>query len=387
MKNTILIFSACMLILYCAVLEGTETRIVTLGSESDLVIDDTNIGRYPSGMERFAERCIFEYGFYPYSDSLAYFGFYKEIGKFGNIGIVANRTGIPPFPETSSQTLIAQPDAVVHLFYSLRFKDAVSLGIGGGYGIAAMNDDEEGTANDVTDESSVTSGRASLTYAFGASESFVELAGGIQTYSFTFKQGDNFSFENDNSMSTSYNFRLFYNLNDYASFIPYAAYNTLDLGSHEVSGAATSDVKRLQTATKAGVGFNLAPFEENRIIMGIAYRQIVSQVADAVSDSVLTERHMPEFSGGIESQVRSWLVVRAGMKKSLCVQTVERQNGIRSEFTYKSAPFVLHVGCGLRFGPLEFDGVVHNEFRYTGGYLLSGEENPLFTMVSATYRF
>jgi hypothetical protein len=387
MKKKIIAVSALMLILCISILSGTETRIATLGSENDLLIDDTNIYRYPSGLERFVERVIAEYGFYPYSDSFAYLAFYKEIGRFGNIGIVANKTGIPRFPETSAQTMVAQPDAVVNLFYALRIKDAVSIGLGGGYGIAAMNDDEQGTTSDVTNESSVTAGRASLTYVFGAADHFVELGGGIQTYGFTFKQGDSFSFENNNDMSTSFNVRVFYNLNDYASIVPYASYNTVDLSSQEIAGASSIDVKRIQATTRAGAGFNLAPFEENRIIIGVSYRQSVSQVQDAVSDSMVTERFMPELFGGIESEIRPWFVVRAGVTKSLRIQTIEIQNGIRSEYTYKSSPFDLKVGCGLRFGSFELDGVFHEDFRYTGGYLLSGKENPIFTKVSATYHF
>lgn len=370
-----------------SLLIGTETRIATLGSEHNLLIDDSNTYLYPSCLQRFVERCIIEYGFYPYADSLASLALYKEIGRFGNIGIVANRADIPRFPETSAQTMIAQPDAVVHLLYAITVKDAVSIGIAGGYGIAAMNDDEEGTANDVTNESSVTAARASLTYVFGASGHIVELGGGIRTFAFTFQQGDNFSFENDNDMSTSFSARFFYNLNDYASIVPFAAYRTVDLSSEEISGASSINVKRLQTITEIGAGFNLAPFEESRVILGIAYRQSVTQLQYPAADSTVTERSMPGLFGGIESQIRPWITVRAGLTKSLTIETVELENGIRSEYTFKRSPFDLQVGCGLRFGPLEFDGAFHENLRYTGGFLLSGEENPVFTRVSATYNF
>jgi hypothetical protein len=386
MKKKISLYGA-LLFLALSMLYGTETRIATLGTEPNLLIDDSNIHCYPSCMERFVERSIIEYGFYPYSDSLASLALYKEIGKFGNIGIVANKADIPLFPKTSAQTMIAQPDAAVHLFYALSIKDAVSIGLGGGYSVAAMNDDEEGTANDVTNESSIASGRASITYVFGAADHFFELGGGVRTFGFTFEQGDNFSFTNNNDLSTSFNARLFYNLNDYTSIIPYAAYGTEDLSSEEMAGASTINVKRLRTITKVGAGFNLAPFEENRIIIGVAYRQSVAEVSDTTSDSTITEQSIPELLGGIESEICSWLTIRAGFTKSLNRQTIELQNGIRSVHTFKSSPFDLQVGCALHFGPLELDGVLCEDFRYTGGYLLSGEENPLFTKVSATYHF
>jgi hypothetical protein len=387
MKNIIPISTALLLLLSLSSLGGTETRIAAFGSENNLLIDDTNIDLYPSCLERFTERIIVEHGFYPHADSLAYLAFYKEIGRFGNLGIVVNKTGTPLLPGTSAQTMVAQPEAVVRLYYAIRVRDAVSIGVGGGYGIAAMNDDEEGTTGDVTNESSVTSGRVSLTYLFGNAGHFIELGGGAETYAFQYKQGDNFVFENDNDMATSLNARLFYNLNEYVSFVPYVSYGTLDLSSKETAGAALSNVKRVHTTTKAGAGFNLLPFEENRVIIGIAYRQTAFELSDGVSDSTVTVRAMPEVFGGIESLIRSWLVLRAGLVKSLCIEQVELQNGIRSEYTTKRAPFDLALGCGLRFGSFEFDGVFHKDFAYTGGYLLSGKEDPVFTRISATYRF
>ncbi len=386
MKKFILLCGALLLLSFC-ILHGTETRTAALGAEHNLLIDDANIYAYPSGMVRFIERSIIEYGFYPYSDSIAYLGLYKEIGKFGNLGIVANRADAPLFPSTSAQTATAHPDGILHLLYAITVKDAVSIGISGGYGIAAMNDDEQGTANDVTNESSVTSGKISITYVFGASDHFVELGGGIHTYSFDLQQGDNFSFENNNDMSTSFSGRLFFNLNDFASIIPYAAYQAIDLSSKETVAGSSTEITRLQTNTKVGVGFNLAPFEEHRVILGVAYKQSVTKIDEPGFDSTVTQRLLPEFFGGIESQIRPWLVARVGMAKSLSEHTTEIANGIQSTLTQKGSPFDLQVGCGLRFGPLSFDGVLQEDFRYTGGYLLSGQENPIFTRVSATYHF
>lgn len=386
MKKTPLLFLILLLITPFS-LNSTETRISALGSEENILIDDINIYNYPSCLERFVERGIIEYGFYPYSDSFAYFSFLKELGRFGNIGLIFNKTDVPVFPTTSYETLIAQPDAVINICYSIKIKETFSIGISGGYGIAAANDDEEGTTNDVTNESSVSSGRLSISYSIGESEHFLEIAGGTNIYKFTYKQGDNFTFENNNKMSTVFSGRFFYNLNDYVSLIPFFEYSITDLSSKEAAASITTEINRITTFTKAGIGLNLVPFDENRVILGVLYNSRVSEKSNAAYDTTITDNRMPELVGGIESKLRSWLIVRAGIKKSFLIHKIESENGIKSIFTDKNAPFDLNAGLGLRFGSLEIDAVIHEDLPFTYGYFTSGKENPIFTKVSATYLF
>jgi len=372
-------------------LNATETRITALGSEKNLLIDDTNIFIFPSSLERFIERGIVEYGFYPFTDSIAYLSLLKELGRLGNIGMVFNKRGIPVLPSTSNGTLIAQPDALFNIYYSLRINDALSVGISGGYGIAASNEDEEGTANDVTNESSASSSSISISYLIGAKQHLVELSGGAKNYIFTYKQGDDFSFENDNKISTEFSGRFLYNLNDYFSLIPFFNYSTLDLSSREAAyGQITpTDIKRVTTITKAGLGLNFAPFEENRVILGVIYNSKIFEKTrkPSIYDTTITENNIPEIVGGIESELKSWLTVRVGMKKSLLIHKLESSNGIKSIMTDKDAPFKINLGLGIRLGSLELDAVINEDLPFTYGYFISGEENPIFTKVSATYLF
>jgi hypothetical protein len=382
-----LCFLTITVILLTCTLQGTETRVSALGGEKNLLIDDTNVYLYPSCLGRFVERGIAEYGLYPYNDSLAYFSFFKEIGRFGNIGLVYNRLKIPEFPPTSSLTRIAQPEGVVDLLYSLTLKDVVSIGFSGGYGINGQNYDIQGTSNDITNESSVTSGRMSITYTFGLSEHFIELGGGVQNLVFSYKQGNSFTFENNNKMTTGFNGRIFYNLNDYVSVVPFFEYSVLDLSSRETSGSIATEITRITSTTEAGLGFNLIPFEENRLIVGFGYRNVVYEKSSSTFDTTVTENRIPEFFSGIESELRPWITLRVGIQKSLTIRKTDIQNGIQEEFTDKETPFTANAGFRLRFGSFEIDGLLHDDLRFTYGYFTSGKENPIFTKVSATYHF
>ncbi len=388
-KIFLLSFVLLVQIFFC--LNATETRISALGSEYNLFFDDyVNIHNYPSSLERYVESIIVERGFYPFADSLANFSFLKELGRFGNIGIIFNKSDIPNFPTTSYQTAIAQPQAITSVVYSFGIKDALKIGIKGGYGVAADNDDEEGTANDLKNESSVYSGRFGVDYLLG-NEHILEISAGMKSLKFTYKQGDNFLFENDNSLSTNFNLRLLFYLNDYISIIPFFGYSTIDLSSTEaLFGQITPrKVKRLTTNRRAGIGINFVPFEENRIILGVSYKNKVYEqtISPGGEDTTITDNLVPELVGGIESKIKTWLTVMAGFQKSLHNHRVQTTNGITSIATYRTAPFELTAGLGFRVGSVEIHGLLSQDFPFTYGYFLTGEEGPVFTKVSATYFF
>jgi len=386
MKKTILLIIT-LLISTSLFLNGTETRIAALGSEEELLIDDINVFNYPSSLEYFVERVIVEYGFYPYSDSFAYFSLLKEMGKFGNIGLVLNKTGIPDYPATSSSTMIKKPVSLFNILYSLKINENFTVGISGGYGISASNIDEEGTANDVTNESCLTSGKVSVSYFWGEAEHLLEIAGGMHQYEFSYKLGDNFSFNNNNNASIDSKGRFFYNLNDYLSIIPFFDYYKVDMSSIEKMGSAIREIERETTKTRTGIGINLSPFEENRLVVGLIYNSTILKKSSANFDSTITDKSMPAISAGIESELKSWFTVRAGITKSFLIHKTESSNGIKSVLTDKTAPFKLNAGLGIRVASLEIDAILNEDLPFTHGYFISGEKGNIFTKVSATYLF
>ena len=129
--------------------------------------------------------------------------------------------------------------------------------------------------------------------------------------------------------------------------IPFFTYSTLDLSSKEVAGSITTEIKRITTTKRAGIGINLMPFQENRIIIGILYNTKVFEKTSVDYDTTVMDNNIPEIVCGIESELKPWFIVRAGIRKSLLIRKVESSDGINSVMT----------------------------------------ENPVFTKVSATYLF
>lgn len=372
-------------------LNATETRISSLGSETSILIDDTNIYTYPSSLIRFCERGIVEYGFYPYSDSLSYFAILKELGKFGNFGLSLNKTGIPSFPPTQSATMISQPENIMGIIYSYGFNEMFTIGLSGNYGTATSNIDEEGTANDIADESSVLQGKLGLTYFWGDSQHFLEVSSGGTQYNFTYKFGDNFTFENNNDISMNYNARMFFYMNNFFCLIPFFNYNTTDLSSEErLQGQITpTKIDRITTIQKAGIGSNLMLFDENKIILGVIYKSTTYEqlISPGGYDTTITTVQLPSVVCGLESDIKSWITVRAGVSESFITEEMESVNTIKSIITKKYSEFSFNAGVGIRFGSLHLDAILNHDTPFTGGYFLSGEEDPVFTKVSATYFF
>jgi hypothetical protein len=372
-------------------LNATETRISALGSETSILIDDTNIYTYPSSLIRFCERGIVEYGIYQYSDSLSYFLFLKELGRVGNFGLILNKKGIPSFPSTQSQTKVIQPKNIFGLIYSFSFNEMFTAGLYGNYATATANVDEEGTANDIIDESSVLQGKLGITYFFGDSQHFIELSSGGTQYNFIYEFSDNFTFESNNDLSMDYNGRVFFYMNDFFCLIPYFAYSKIDLSSKErLQGQITpTKIDRITTTKKVGIGSNLMLFDENKIILGLFYNSTIYEqlISPGGYDTTITYDQIPSVVCGLESDIKSWLTVRAGITESLIIQRNESVNGIKSVLTERYSRFNFNAGLGFRFGSLHVDAILNEDTPFTGGYFLSGEENPIFTKVSATYLF
>jgi hypothetical protein len=98
-----------------------------------------------------------------------------------------------------------------------------------------------------------------------------------------------------------------------------------------------------------------------------------------------TESFTPQLFAALETHVNSWLTLRFGANKGAWEKLkVEAPNGDKLEI--RSSTFNMSLGAGLKFGNLQLDAILDNNFPNHLPYFISGDVTTnTFTKVTASY--
>ena len=115
---------------------------------------------------------------------------------------------------------------------------------------------------------------------------------------------------------------------------------------------------------------------------------------DGSKNVVATESIMPQVFMALETQVNSWLTLRMGATKGVMASYKLEGKTVAGKaltVTYKTSPFALNTGAGIKVGSLRFDALLDGEFFLNPIAQLMGSNNAefdgytVFEKVSATY--
>ncbi len=100
---------------------------------------------------------------------------------------------------------------------------------------------------------------------------------------------------------------------------------------------------------------------------------------------------IPEYKVGIESQVLSWLIIRAGATEtySMASETHTSSSSSRSDITSSSygSIFSSEVGLGIKFGNFMLDSVINNPLLFDGPNVIGGRAPGIASKLSLGYTF
>jgi hypothetical protein len=130
-----------------------------------------------------------------------------------------------------------------------------------------------------------------------------------------------------------------------------------------------------------GIAANMMVNEDNMIVFAIEpfkYTKIEPSEYHEEFEGEMTasERVLPGFVLGLESDVRDWLTVRTGCTKMLTTMTGEEDDGEEvAEVSWTDTDFEWYLGLGFHVGDFTIDCLINREVPFMMGYWLTGYES------------
>jgi hypothetical protein len=166
--------------------------------------------------------------------------------------------------------------------------------------------------------------------------------------------------------------------------VPVFKWYSYDLGVQTTPGpTVSSDLKGWQL----GAAGNWTLGANDLFVLGINFAQNKLENNNVAQE--ITETLMPQLFAALETHINSWLTVRFGANKGANSKIEIKDNAAATKVTFKGSDFNMDLGIGTKFGPLQLDAILNDNFPHTGPWFISGQSTgtALFPKVTATYAF
>jgi hypothetical protein len=193
--------------------------------------------------------------------------------------------------------------------------------------------------------------------------------------------------------------RMFYELNETITLVPYVSYRFFDLSYKADSAIDWKDnywgIKG--SSINLGIGANIKVNEDNLLIFAVEpydYYKYEPSDPPAGTSVEYTYTYFPTMYLALESDVKDWLTFRAGAQKYFYKQenNVEEDEDVNNT-TWTGSGYNFTMGLGFHIGDFDIDAYINNNLPFRLGYWLTGfqeyynSEDPPVYMLSAMYHF
>jgi len=202
----------------------------------------------------------------------------------------------------------------------------------------------------------------------GGEANFLEIGGEVRLLSYKDTIVD---VMDDAGLSFRGSARYWMKCNDKVDFVPAASYYHIDTSREGDS------IDRTINGINAGGAFEFAVNQDNLLILGASFSHVKNNATD-------TSRTMlPNLFGALEWDIKSWLTGRVGAQQAMVMSS----DGDTFDFTDSS--FRYGLGVGIHFNNFDVDATLNEDFPFTGGYFISGDETSgnMFGRVTGSYYF
>jgi hypothetical protein len=206
----------------------------------------------------------------------------------------------------------------------------------------------------------------------------------------------------DKSSSFNVEGRLFWEVVDNATLVPYIGYQSADFALETDAVTNPAPTGDSWSNFTFGASFDFDVNTNNLLIFAADIQSFNWKYSKSDGDkSEWNQFVFPRFYVALESDVASWFTFRVGATKTMAKTTVTNPAGEETEYTYAIAiiddeivradDFTWHLGGGFHVGEWDIDAVFSHEIPFRLGYWLTGygvdNPEPIVSRVSATYRF
>jgi len=410
MKKTIFL-SAVLVLLLAAGAFATETRVMTMGDNNMLLLDEANVFLFPSRIHDWPGVAIGEFG----DGEFATLGMHWKLGKKKNPWYLGtyfhnNSTTYPdiwvapfysafngvnygasplyiPFDDNSFMSSNKRMDMIYgRTFGKTKF--------GFHLGIVHSSERNDGTIAGVgsTAKDEAALGIYNLDFGITTKEGLLDLAFGVEFLTFDNKGTDTLGAAYDKTKSkgnSRFHFvgRRFYEYDKNYTFIPHVGLST---GNYEAEYFDDSQVNTTNTVTLAetdkytrttvdlGVGLQYAPSSQVLTVLdfGFMYDKLNGEfkpASGASEEATMKDISFPYFKFGFDASVFKWMDIRLGATSYWDRMTLEAPSN--DEFFTNSPDNATYLGFGFHWGNLHVDTNTDPELFLRGFDFINGADH------------
>ncbi|MEE8577436.1 MAG: hypothetical protein V3T31_09290 [candidate division Zixibacteria bacterium] len=381
-----LVFTAVLLLLISASSFGTETRVLTMGDNNLVLLDDANIWLFPSRVFEYSNLAVGEFSNQGGND-FTQFGIHW---KFGSDNPMVFGTYFTDLPAEEPGDL-AGGDLVpfdttllnnrrIDFFYGNELGD---FKFGSRFSIYCSGQewDEATPAIDQSKELfRYLDFDFGLTPSSGSWDLAVNVAFGTWTDEGVDGQAET---EPDGFTEMSVLGRHFWQRGPDYTFVPHVSFFHLKRGiiNHVVDAdpGTTEDLIDNYTLTGFDLGFGLNYTPASNVLavcdLGFLYEKWKHErqdnLASTSGEETFSSTSLPYFKIGLDADVFKWMDIRLGATSYWTMEATE-DRGANNEFKSKSADNETYLGFGFHWGRLQVDTYTDPQVFLNGFDFISG---------------
>ncbi len=356
---------------------ATETRVMTMGDNNNVLLDDANIWLYPSRILDYPNLATAELGYW--SNQFDNFGVnWKFDGSTERVIVTYFSTrnsmsyNIPNFN-------MSLPNRRIDLFYGQ------NLG-GNKFGVHVNYNQSSNKYENNTSFGNSEEALSKVDISVGLTEASDKWDVALDFGFGSFTNKDNAGLdenEADGFNNIGFMGRYFIQRNPNYTMIPHAAIYTDKFGVKDASG---SNIDKL-VMIDVGWGMNFTP--SNHVLgvfdFGVMYSKTTMEfqpISGTSTETTTKNTALPYFKMGIDGDVFKWLDVRFG---ATSYWNSYKYEAATVSQTQKYASNRTYFGLGFKWGHLNVDTEANPGFFLDGPDFLSGADQDMSWRLSATY--
>ncbi len=387
MKKVLFTTFALMLLLSVSSF-ATETRVLTMGDNNNILLDEANIALYPSRVMDYPNLAIGEFS----NNNFNNFGINWKFGSANNPWVLGTYFSTLPMMMPSDY------DGAFNGFgwdigpmSNRRIGLVYGRALGGnnfGFGLDYISSSAsyEFQSNNSEESFSIISPSFGLTSNAGDWDIAADFNFGFLTDKDAQGQVET---EKDSYYDFSLGGRMFYQYNPNYTLVPHVG---ATIGNHGLAGAGnpgdTNTYKR--TAFDVGVGINYEPAQNVLAVMDIGFRYYKvkheNTTGGATTEMEETTTTIPYFKIGLDADVFKWMDIRFGATSDWDSNKQDAvMGGELGQYKNNYASNQTYLGFGFHWGRLHVDTYTDPGMFLDGFNFLSGANNNMNVQISAVY--
>ncbi|MBD3180469.1 MAG: hypothetical protein GF417_13350 [Candidatus Latescibacteria bacterium] len=393
--------AAIMIAAVAAPSMATESRLQAMGGVGKYVEDDANIFDWPATLPSYAN--LFSADIMV-DDHWAMYGLTKSIGEYGDYGTFGifftdemdgpnDYYGMDPCGDemwSNGSAFSSWLHSKWMLMYGYEIDENMSIGLKFIRASESMTFDYDTLA--LEDKRAYTTIGASfrmeanedMYFDIGFDYTMASRTDNLD-YDYPFPCDDIYEeacgeITDDPGYDMNFRGRVFYTWTDMITLVPYVGFRMSEFNyayeDEDCGDMAMMGMKGMQF--DLGIAANMMVNEDNMIVFAIEpfkYTKMEPSEYHEDFDGEMTgtERVLPGFVLGLESDVRDWLTVRTGCTKMLTTMKGEEDDGEEvAEVSWTDTDFEWYLGLGFHVGDFTIDCLIDREVPFMMGYWLTG---------------